>query len=349
MSVVPREEARRGPLVLAVKLAISLALLGIVFAANRESFAETLAHRPLPGRLAAALAWYLGGVTLAFTRWWLLVRAVELPFTLREAFRLGWIGMFFNMVIPGAVGGDVVKAAYLMRDQDRKSRAVASIVIDRLVGLLGLFVLAGIAGIVAARGGLGRELRPLVISAWVAYAISLGLLILAFRIRPDGPISKRLEDRPRWRRLFEELHATGVAYQRRLWWVVTAHALAALTHLANVMAFYEVSRALFPAREIPGLLGHLLLVPLVLFSTAIPLPFSGLGAAENVSALLFRVLDYTGGAVAMLGFRLLQLAAALLGAWVYLSYRRQNVARSEAARAQGVGRQDDVEPLRAPL
>jgi uncharacterized protein (TIRG00374 family) len=332
-----------------IKLAISAALLAIVGVLNRESFAETLAYQPSPGRLAAALCWYLAGVMLAFARWWLLVRAVELPFSLREAFRLGWIGMFFNLVIPGAVGGDVVKAAYLMRDQDRKSRAVASIVIDRLVGLLGLFLLAGIAGMVAARAGLARELRPIVVSAWVAYAVTLGLLVLAFTIRPDGPISRRLKGRRRARRLFEELHATGVAYRRRIGWVIAAHAMAALTHLSNVAAFYEVSRALFPVREIPDFLGHLLLVPLILFSTAIPLPFSGLGAAENVSALLFRTLDYGGGAVAMLGFRLLQLGAAIIGAGVYLTYRRKARERPEPLEALPAGPHATSETLRAPL
>jgi hypothetical protein len=50
-------------------------------------------------------------------------------------------------VIPGAVGGDVIKAAYLCRMQpDRKPQAVASMVLDRILGLLGLFLLAGIAG-----------------------------------------------------------------------------------------------------------------------------------------------------------------------------------------------------------
>jgi hypothetical protein len=172
-----------------------------------------------------------------------------------------------------------------------------------------------------------------VVSAWVAYGVTLGLLVLAFTIRPDGPIARKLQGRKRWRRLFAELHATGVAYRQRVGWVVAAHGMAALTHLANVLAFYEVSRALFPTREIPGLVGHLLLVPMILFSTAIPLPFSGLGAAENVSALLFRALDYGGGAVAMLGFRLLQAGAAVIGAGVYLTYRRRGPVLSETEAA----------------
>ena len=52
-------------------------------------------------------------------------------------------------MIPGAVGGDLIKAAYLVRMQINKTQAVASMVIDRILGLLGLFLLAAIAGAVA--------------------------------------------------------------------------------------------------------------------------------------------------------------------------------------------------------
>jgi hypothetical protein len=44
------------------------------------------------------------------------------------------------------VGGDFVKAAYLAREHDRKERAIASVVIDRIVGLIGLFMLAVATG-----------------------------------------------------------------------------------------------------------------------------------------------------------------------------------------------------------
>ena len=40
---------------------------------------------------------------------------------LRDAMRLGFIGNVFNLVIPGAVGGDIVKGAFLCREQARKT------------------------------------------------------------------------------------------------------------------------------------------------------------------------------------------------------------------------------------
>ena len=88
---------------------------------------------------------------------------------------LGLIGMVFNLVIPGAVGGDLIKAAYLARMRIRKTQAIASMVIDRILGLLGLFILAAIAGGFAWRLAT-TDVRKLIMAAWVA--VGLGVFVL---------------------------------------------------------------------------------------------------------------------------------------------------------------------------
>ena len=65
------------------------------------------------GYLLAAAALYLAATLLTFFRWYLLVRAVSLPFRLVDALRLGLVGLFFNTFLPGSVGGDIIKAAAL--------------------------------------------------------------------------------------------------------------------------------------------------------------------------------------------------------------------------------------------
>ena len=63
------------------------------------------------------------------------------------------------------------------------------------------------------------------------------------------------------------------------------------------LAFFLVGRALFGA--VPSLFDHFVIVPLVLFTTAVPLPFGALGLTEGVSGRLFDLVNHPGGAVAM--------------------------------------------------
>lgn len=83
---------------------------------------------------------------VTFVRWFLLVRAQDLPFTLRNAFRLGLVGYYFNTFLPGAVGGDLVKAAFIAREQKRRTVAISTVLMDRAIGLLGLIAIAAIVG-----------------------------------------------------------------------------------------------------------------------------------------------------------------------------------------------------------
>src|SRR5262249_22201780 len=83
---------------------------------------------------------------LTFVRWFILVRAQGLPFTLPNALRLGMIGNYFNTFLPGSVGGDIIKATFIAREQDRRTVAVATVVLDRVVGLCGLLWVVAVLG-----------------------------------------------------------------------------------------------------------------------------------------------------------------------------------------------------------
>src|SRR5262249_47992891 len=118
----------------------------------------------------------LVGIIWTFVRWYFLVRVIDPRFTLRAATLLGFIGNVFNLVIPGAVGGDLIKAAYLTKMHVKKTQAIASMVIDRIVGLLGLFTLATSAGALVWHDA-PADVRRLIVAAWVA--TGLGVLALA--------------------------------------------------------------------------------------------------------------------------------------------------------------------------
>ncbi len=134
-----------------LKAALGVGLVAyLVVRSWREIVAQQWGQLRWP-MLAAGFAVLLAATLLTFLRWYVLVRAQGLPFRLRDSLRLGFIGVFFNLLMPSAVGGDLVKAFLLAREQRRRTVAVATVLVDRLIGLVGLVLLGGL--IVAAACG----------------------------------------------------------------------------------------------------------------------------------------------------------------------------------------------------
>jgi uncharacterized protein (TIRG00374 family) len=295
---------------------LAFTLLGLVIGQNREKIREVFS-RPLDLKLLAlAVAIYFLGMVGTFVRWFYLVRVIEPSFRFSATMLLGLIGMVFNLVIPGAVGGDLIKAAYLVRMRIRKTQAVASMVIDRVVGLLGLFILAAIAGGFAWQLA-PTDVRKLIMAAWVAVGLGVFALLLIFSRVLTRMFPQLKGDHSRLGLVISELSEMSTTYSGRLDVVVGATALSVWNHALNVVAFYVIGRLLFPTMT-TTLVQHFLMVPLTLFSMAVPLPFGALGLSEEVGQQLFKLVGHPSGALAMMGFRVLMYAGGLVGACVYL-------------------------------
>jgi glycosyltransferase 2 family protein len=297
---------------------------------NREQIREVMSRRLDARAFAIGFVLYLGGMLLAFVRWSFFVKALDVPFRIRDGLRLGLIANLFNFVIPGGpVGGDVVRAAFLCREQAAwKTRAIASVVLDRLIGLLALFLLACVGGSLAWHR-LDAPVRRLVIVAWMISLVVVLIVAVGFSPALYRPLARRFAHRKKLSRRLHELAATGTLYRARLGVVFLGLVMGMVTHMLIILSFYAVSRAIFPV--VPSLAEHLLIVPLILATTAVPLPFGALGLSEGISAHLFGLTAYSGGAVAMMGFRVLQYATAVLSACVYAANREQVRTLTETA------------------
>lgn len=99
--------------------------------------------------LAAANVSYWVFVSLAVgsLRWRFLLSGVGIAVKYLKTMLFTSIGLFFNAAIPGAVGGDIVKAIYVIRDEarEKKTAALVTIALDRILGLFGLFTIAAVA------------------------------------------------------------------------------------------------------------------------------------------------------------------------------------------------------------
>ena len=132
-------------LIILLKMTLVGAILVYLIQSDRLNFEKLMLFRDAPEILAGMIAvLVLVVVPMGTIRWWFLLRAIGVNLELKQAFILTWIGNFFNTTFPGAVTGDVVKGYYVIKAQQEegRTRAFMTLLIDRFVGVFGLIVMA---------------------------------------------------------------------------------------------------------------------------------------------------------------------------------------------------------------
>ena len=135
-------------LITLLKIAVSAAILGyLVYDATQGKERQRVRQPSQPAQALGHAGRGLGcctvAVLLTFVRWWYLVRALEVPAVSPTRIRISFWGYLFNLAPLGIVGGDLVKAVMLGHEHPQhRAKAVASVLVDRVIGLYVLFVVA---------------------------------------------------------------------------------------------------------------------------------------------------------------------------------------------------------------
>jgi glycosyltransferase 2 family protein len=347
--------------VLLFKYGLGIVLLGWVIWQNRKDL-DQASHRDirLPYLLLAAVI-YLAGLLITFYRWYVLVRAQDLPFTHMAALRLGLIGTYLSTFLPGSVGGDIIKAAFIAREQSRRTVAVATVIADRFFGLCGLVCLVALIGTTALFGGYVNDLvKPerafsLVVIIFVSLGMMLGLFTAWFiagfvsETGSDGLI-RRLERVPKIGHSLAELWRALYMYRRRGRSIAAALALSMVGHILFVLTFYFSALTVAPADDIPTLGAHFLIVPVgMIIAAAVPTP-GGIGGGEWGFGALYEMVgcQAADGVLGSLVQRVITWVIGLIGYLVYLrmkpSLQPLAATAGSAAAVPGEGSQGSTAP-----
>jgi uncharacterized membrane protein YbhN (UPF0104 family) len=280
------------------------------------------------GYLIGGFVLYCLACGLTMFRWYLLVRALDLQLTLRDAYRYGLIGAFFNSFLPGAVGGDIIKAAVLARGQSRRTAAVATVIMDRLLALWGLVWFVAILGSIfwatgMLEGPAAATASYIVTGALIVVAVTatgwLGIGLLA-DWRAER-FAGRLSRLPLVGGSAGEFWRAAWMYRRRQGSVALALVLTWIGQIGFVSAFYCCANTLWSPElgPVPSLTQHFLLVPLGLVMQAlVPTPGGAGGGEWGFAALflLFRAAESNG----VLGSLVQRIFSWVLGVVGYLVY-----------------------------
>ncbi|MEC7584541.1 MAG: lysylphosphatidylglycerol synthase transmembrane domain-containing protein [Planctomycetota bacterium] len=226
---------------------------------------------------------YFLTVLIAGSRWWWLLRVNGTDVSLFETLRFTWIGVFFNTVVPGATGGDLVKALYIMkRCPGHRPQVLVSVIVDRLLGLASLAILGAIVVLFAL-----DDFGEIALAIWgVIFAVGLmGLVAFSKRLRQLVRLKALLEKLPQRIGHVLKMVDRAVFFYRDHKGVIVASLLAGvLNHVVSVLSVILIADAMgvgMPWFEC------FVLVPVINIVSALPIAPQGWGVGEYLYYELF--------------------------------------------------------------
>ena len=247
----------------------------------------------LSSLMRVQVGWLIGGACLWLTlvlvtasRWWFLMRIQDVDVSLWETQRLTFLGQFFNVVVPGTVGGDLVKAYYVAKHTDRKVAVILSIFVDRVIGLMGLtlFSLASVVVLLLRGVELEAIRTPLITLGIVVVLLLKSLLVMMFpRLRQWLGLSWLARKFPMAGKLAALAEAAAV-YRKHAGKLCIAVAITLACAALLILSILVLGVSL--SLPIPWY-NYFLYVPLIYIIGAVPLTPGGIGLVENFYLVFF--------------------------------------------------------------
>jgi uncharacterized protein (TIRG00374 family) len=263
-------------------------------------------------------------------RWHLLIRALAIEISLPKTMSLGALGLAMNFVSPGSIGGDFFKAVFLAHGQpEKRTEAVASVVADRMLGLVTMLALAS-AGILAT-GLYSASTVPVRVLARgilvTATVVWTGVAMLLFVPALSGVQVRRwAEAIPFVGEIAGRLLGAVHAYRNQRGTLLLAFSISVVMALGFVTSYYCIARGL-PVHA-PSWPEHLVIVPTAGLVGAIPITPSGLGTTELAVEELYRTMPGGNanrkgdGSLVALTRRATEIVVALFGLAFYFTHMR---------------------------
>ena len=268
----------------ALRLAVAVGLTGYLFWRAHPQEVLRAAADARWRWVAAAAALVLLDRTLMAYRWLVLLRTSSAaPLPLRAVMRVFLVSTFVGTFLPASVGGDAVRSVALARHGVPMADAVASVVVDRVLGTISLLLIAA-ASIWFAPPGLPDWLAPVTLGLAIAgcAAVGLGLFDTTAERWTQGLIGRFTRGK---------LHKAGTnlltslrSYNRYPVALINVLVGSVGVQLLRITQAWMLGLALGLT---PGFAPYLVYIPVILVVMLLPVTINGLGTSQAAFVWLF--------------------------------------------------------------
>jgi uncharacterized membrane protein YbhN (UPF0104 family) len=156
------ETGLRKKVITVAKIAISAILIYFIF--TKVDFKEVLdiVRKTNPFYLVLAILFFVASKVIASVRLNLYFHELGIKLTQKSNLKLYVLGMFYNLFLPGGIGGDAYKGYLIKKKFEVDTKKMVSVlVLDRLSGLLLLFIYACVLAVLLNNNWLNKFEIPI--------------------------------------------------------------------------------------------------------------------------------------------------------------------------------------------
>ncbi len=314
------------------KALISLALLSYLLTRLDVDGLSSVFTRTVPELFLLAVAFFALSNTLGALQWHILLRVQQIPISFGRSLIFYLVGVFFNNVLLGNIGGDALRVYDIRRLSGTTSGGLAATAVDRFIGLFSSCTLALSAWTVVS--GLGHiETRSLLLPIWGALLMGMAVLFSqrlgnlverwATHILPASVVTPLISLR----------HSFG-AYRHHPAQLLIAGCISLSVQFFRILVYWAAGQAV--GIDI-GLVYFIAFQPIAAIIAALPISVGGLGVRENTLVSLFAhagVANELSTAMSLLGYAA-GLIASLAGGVAFVLRRvEKSVTTSTAGTTQ---------------
>jgi uncharacterized protein (TIRG00374 family) len=266
----------------------------------------------------------------------MLLKRHQINLKPKELLKLHFVGLFFNIALPGAVSGDVIKAMAVGKfSPGHRSAVFGSILMDRILGVSAMFMISVLSLFTHydeyAQNGMLSGLKNFILIAGVAI---ITFYIYLFTVSESKDIIlyflKCLRSRPHKGHSalhsIERIYLGIKTYKHHPKMVASALLLSIIVQYLSCIACYYFLKAL-DAETV--LLSKLVTVtPMGFLVTAIPVLPGGVGTGHAAFSFFYRLIGTERGADVFNFVVANTLLLGIVGSIIYLTHSSEYQAKT---------------------
>jgi len=305
-----------------LKLGFTVLLLVVLgYQLDLRTLGSVIASARL-GPLLLAVLLQLGLILVAVFRWKIILGYFTIQIAYLQALRIVFMGNFFSLFLPSAIGGDVFRAYYVSRRSKKGlSHMLTTTLLDRSAGLCALLLIGLCSSLYSDIAVGGVQLSRVFIAMTTVYF----LINVAVFHDWSHRATSRLLTRFGFEALDENLQLIYAGLRALIGAPVS---VLVIFGLSLVVQFTAVCVMWFAARSLDfdsRFSVFLIFIPLVNLSIMVPITINGLGLRESLYLLLFAELGTQDEISVALGLlqALIVMIVALPGGPIYGLYKTE--------------------------